>query len=234
MLGLILIISIGILASLLHGSSQSSKYHYIFQSYYGPKYLPLWLIKKVSVDRSLYDLTLSNGTVDLDSDLEYDFDSKGQINLTPIGIIPEKNYSGKWTCWDRNGIVRATYNITKGKIVGLSKEFDSDGLLQLTVQPSVNMFKRYVLVQINYYSNGDKSELISLSPNCEYDGIHKLWYRNGQIKIHSIYSDEILISFIRYDKDGSLNKKEYYDKKGVFIKRELYKDNKLTETETTE
>ncbi|PCJ56941.1 MAG: hypothetical protein COA79_17540 [Planctomycetota bacterium] len=46
-----------------------------------------------------------------------------------------------------------------------------------------------------------------------------------------VYRKEVLLSITIWNKDGTLNKKEYYDPKGIFQKRELFEKGKLVKIE---
>ncbi|PCJ54672.1 MAG: hypothetical protein COA79_21730 [Planctomycetota bacterium] len=52
------------------------------------------------------------------------------------------------------------------------------------------------------------------------------------LETKQVYKSGGLISEFVWNEDGTLNKKEYYDEKGKFLKRELFEKGKLVKTET--
>lgn len=57
------------------------------------------------------------------------------------------------------------------------------------------------------------------------------WYESGKVKDQNIYNKGKRISKKEFNIDGTLNKKEYYDSKCKFLKRELFENGKVVEVE---
>ena len=115
------------------------------------------------------------------------------------------DYNGKWESWYQSG---------NKKYVGYFVHGQANGLME------------------TWYENGVKKYQCLWSMG-KIVGKVSVWYESGEKK-SELTDSHIENHFIEWNKDGTLNKKEYYDTKGNVIKTELFKDNKLTKTETTE
>ena len=200
-----------------------------------PKILSKWLNKDIEFGNMPAPFKYNNGDMEYEVEIDFIMQKDQGVSVEPFGILPNKKYSGKWYCWDNNGVIRGIFNIVNGQSVGMTEVYDPGGELEMSYLPSKNMFGRPILIQTEFL-NGSKYEQYSLSSdfNIGNDGVCKIWYSNKNIKNESIYDNGKIQKSTFWNENGSLNKKEYYDDKGNFIKRELYKDNKLTKTETTE
>ncbi|PCJ55058.1 MAG: hypothetical protein COA79_21210 [Planctomycetota bacterium] len=159
---------------LMYGRCQTSKYHYMCQAHWMPRYLP-----------------------------------KGMIKYIPEYWEIDKyflNYTGTWRSWYEDGEERGVYNFKKGYWVGKSKEWYLDGRL-------------HSIIDCNQLNKTTKFEQ---------------WYKNGNKSFIKIYRAGKYISKVHWNKDGSLNMKEYYDTKGNSQKRELFEKGKLVGTEVVE
>jgi len=218
----------------MYGSCQASKYHYVAQSYYGPKYLPNWLMKDYSFGSTLEIIEYDFGN-ETKTEVEIYEDSSGKRSILPFGLMPSKSYSGKWIFWDKNGVMRASYNLIKGEIVGEFNEYDEDSLLESATCFTLNKYKREVEVYISYYENGQQEELTTTNFSYSLDGIQKKWYEDGTLKSNRLYYKDKPSGLQEYwSQDGTRIKKEYYDLKGNFQKRELFVKGQLVKTESEE
>jgi len=116
------------------------------------------------------------------------------------------NFTGIWFVWHENGVKRSEVNYLRGQPNGSLRTWHNNGELAAET----------------YFNSKVNERLL------------KWFYRGGIKHMEIVFYNKNMQFATDWNEDGSLNKKEYYDDKGVFIKRELYKDNKLTKTETTE
>ncbi|PCJ53815.1 MAG: hypothetical protein COA79_22380 [Planctomycetota bacterium] len=171
----ILVLVLGSIAHLMYGSDQSSKYHYIIQSYYMPDYLPELMIKKRITDYERFNSS--------------------------------REFTGKWVSWYKNGVKFCEGEMGNGKEYGKSVIWFENG-------------SKYVESEMN---------------NGLINGKATIWYENGMKEFEGQCVDDLPLDVLKFwNQDGTLNKKEYYDSKGKFQKRELFEKGKLVKTETDE
>jgi len=65
-------------------------------------------------------------------------------------------------------------------------------------------------------------------------GVHQYWYDNGILSLNIKYKNGKINLKEKWALDGSLTKKEYYDPKGNFLKREFFEKGKRVKTEVVE
>ena len=191
----------------MYASCQTSKYHHIVQRYY----LPSWAV----------------------------------FECSPI------DYTGVWKGWHRNGVLSYKGNFINGKEEGNSLFFHDDGKIDLsfnfkngikigtqtTYYHNGNKHMEHIyddsghlLHYTNWWNNGNKSLVQDFSSKGE---VLKTWYHNGDIReINNFVKGKYFM--IKWNQDGTLNKKTYYDTKGKFLKRELFEKGKLVKTEVDE
>ncbi|PCJ53573.1 MAG: hypothetical protein COA79_22690 [Planctomycetota bacterium] len=115
-----------------------------------------------------------------------------------------KNYTGQWSTWYPSGAKFSEGEMGNGKEYGKSVIWFENG-------------SKYVESEMN---------------NGLINGKATIWYENRMKNREGQYVDNSPIDVHKdWNKDGSLNKKEYYDDKGTFQKREFFEKGKLVKTE---
>lgn len=197
------------------------------QCYYLPKLLPVTIFKKRTMSKD---------------------------NLIH-GLKPDLKFKGKWSGWDENGKLKSICNVINGKPAGKFKLFFESGKLQGEGEISVTSRHLYIGNVKWFYPNGKSHFLFSRKTNDSLNCIQKLWYQNGQIeldrtcKYHDIESSKLyrisskltstdnLFSKgrtigiqTRFNPDGTLLEKQFYNQEGKFEKIEFYDMGSLKKT----
>ena len=136
----------------------------------------------------------------------YMLNKNDKVLTYPFSVYVNKDYSGVWRSWTVEGMLKIKANYKNGANHG---EFSA------------------------WYDNGKRHYKANLV-NGEKHGKLFWWMRDGSSYCIQQWEFGVPISSFVYNKDGALNKKEYYNEKGNFQRRELFENNKPIKTETQE
>ena len=196
---------LGSLAHLMYGSCQSSKWHYIVQCYYIQEYLPSWMLA-------------NNNPVIL-----------GKLDKGTIKVY--SNFSGIWKTWHSNGNMEYKIEYQNGSLNGKyerwfdnrNKDFSCYFVNDIIKGNFANWHSNGKIKNSGkfhgakeegrhekWYSNGGKLSA-GYWKKGKRIGNHKSWYSNGNKESNEIFKNNIRASKEEWNKDGSINKKEYYD-----------------------
>lgn len=130
--------------------------------------------------------------------------------------------------WHDNGIKASTGLYVKGKLEGKFEVWHKNGK-----RKRIGYYINDLLDGQEIWFDENENKIIELNwiKNIR-QGESRNWFPNGQIKCLEVYINGKQTSKDNWNLDGSLDFKEYFDDEGKFLKRELFKNNELVNTET--
>lgn len=181
-----LFLILGTVAHLAYGYCQTSKYHYLCQAYWMPKYLPSWLLK----EEETYGIT----RLDL---------------ITPFLVyrgLRRESHSGQWREWFEKGHLKSRGHYENKLEEGLHEFWHKNGRKHLVTH---YLNAQYHGQHKEYFENGN----LSYSGNYIHgkeEGTHKTWHLNGKQHYLKKYVSGNRIFWQTSNIDGSLGQKSYY------------------------
>lgn len=155
-------------------------------------------------------------------------------NIMSDGLVRGSDNSGnklrdgKWTFWDKNGVLREVVQFNEGRREGLTKYFSITGKESAKIQYEND--KPWSGEWVNWYHDGSLKES-GLYQNGVREGSWKGWYENGQKKYVLQYQDNLKHGlYTAWSPSGRLTKDIEYNK-GVSVSEYLveYEGESYTE-----
>jgi len=217
---------LGSIAHLMYGNSQTSKWHYMAQRYWMPKYLPEKLVDD-QLWWGYHSYSSNNYSIPVIFPNRLMFSiHQGTYSFQKIDL----KYTGVWQAWDIDGELEHKGSFKNGIEHGLHNFYSKDRLYYEGTWANGKKDGEHTA----YYDNSRKNYVVNFYLG-NYSGDVKSWFYDGTKEYEGQFSDDFPVGIhSEYNKDGTLNKKEYYDLKGNFQKRELFEKGKLVKTEVEE